>query len=122
VIVSLPFCNISEISGEGRYQCFASGPMMDGTGSHIDAMENMDESDPVNDLEDFRTELGYKVVGYTFCCVLYVFLCLHIFIYSLIFIRIITSIFIFRLKWNIISFLTTPLFISDYQTHVKSSS
>jgi hypothetical protein len=29
--------------------------MMDGTGSHIDAMENMDESDPVNDLEDFRT-------------------------------------------------------------------
>ena len=47
--------------------------MMDGTGSHIDAMENMDESDPVNDLEDFRTELGYKVVGYTFCCVLCVF-------------------------------------------------
>lgn len=48
--------------GEGRYQCFSSGPMMDGTGRHVDAMDNMDESDPINDLEDFRTEIGYKLV------------------------------------------------------------
>lgn len=60
---------ISEISGEGRYQCFSSGSMMDGTGRHVDAIENMDESDPINDLEDFRTEIGYKVDGITFIVV-----------------------------------------------------
>ncbi|XP_063403363.1 uncharacterized protein LOC134687195 isoform X1 [Mytilus trossulus] len=48
--------------GEGRYQCFSSGPMVDGTGRHVDAIENMDESEPINDLEDFQTEIGYKIV------------------------------------------------------------
>lgn len=49
--------------GEGRYHCFASGLMMDATGSQSDAFESMDESDPVNDLEDFQTEIGEKLSG-----------------------------------------------------------
>ena len=67
----------SEISGEGRYQCFSSGPLMDGNGRHVEVSENMDESDPVNDLEDFRTEIGHKVVGIVILLSLFVnlFIC-----------------------------------------------
>ena len=53
------------LSGESRYHCFAVMPLGDGTSTkgiwNVKKVEHMDESDPVNDLEDFPAETMKEV-------------------------------------------------------------
>ena len=57
--------SLSCLSGESRYHCFAVMPLGDGTSTkgiwNVKKVEHMDESDPVNDLEDFPAETMKEV-------------------------------------------------------------